>query len=323
MTPQVLAASPAPKVVHSGEGEAIDSFGDGVRVLLGGAQTGGSLLLIEARGEPGGGPPLHVHQNEDQLFAVLEGCYEFVLGSERFEARPGAVVFGPRGVPHTFRVVSDKPGRMLEACLPGGCEGFFRLLAREFATGAPNTKHIAREGEGYGITFLSPEDAAQRAFACDAIRPKIVRPDEGECHQSHGTRARVILTSEDTKGALGLVELTTPPGRGPTLHSHTHEEEIFLVQEGLYEFQIGDEKVEVGPGGVVYAPRPHAHSFRVVSDEPGRMLVMFAPGGFERFFPRALTYLQSVDGPPDASKLAQIGAELGLVDVSVDAEARG
>ena len=314
--PQVLAGAPhhgAPLIVRQGEGEVIEIFGGARRFLLTGEETGGRLLLGQGVGEAGSGPPLHVHEQEDELFIVLSGCCEMVLGSECFEAGPGTVAWGPRGLPHTFRIISDEPAEMMGACLPAGFERFSRLLAQEFATGAPNRNRIAREGDSFGFAFLSPEDAAGHTAraAQQGARARVVRPSEGRCWEAHGHRARIILAAEDTNGALGLVELQTPPGSGPTLHAHSHEDEIFLVQQGLYEFHIAGKRVEVGPGGVVYAPRPHAHSFRVLGPEAGRMLVLFQPGGFEEYFARAGQVLE--DGPLDSAKLAAIGAELGLV----------
>jgi mannose-6-phosphate isomerase-like protein (cupin superfamily) len=320
--PQVLAPTPSrPHIIRAGQGEEIGLFGDSACLLLTEEKTEGKLLLGLSHDSPGSGPPLHVHEREDELFLVQSGCYEFVLGSQSVEGGAGAVVFGPRGLPHTHRVVSEEPGRMLSACLPARYEGFVRLFARECATGAPNRSRIAEVSRSFGVSFLSPEDAQRLAEHAESngVAPRIVPPNEGECWEARGNRARLVLTGAQTGGALGLVELCTPPGDGPSPHVHSREEEVFLVQQGLYEFQIEGERVQAGTGDVVYAPRPHQHAFRVLGDEPGRMLVLFAPGGVEAFFPRVLKYLRSVDGPPDPRVMTSIGEELGLVSV-VDAE---
>jgi mannose-6-phosphate isomerase-like protein (cupin superfamily) len=295
ITPQVLEATPrrpliAPLIARPGKGEAIEIFGDTARLILTGEQTGGALFVSQSCDSPGAGPPLHVHEREDELFVIQSGCYEIVLGTERVEAGPGTVVFGPRGLPHTFRVVSDEPGQMMSAALPAGVEGFTRLFARECATGAPNMARITRHAEGFGLAFLSPEDAAHRSAqaARDNITPRMVPPDDGECWEAAGTRARVVLSSHDTNGVVGLVELSTPAGSGGGEQARTHEDAIFVVQAGRYEFHIAGERAEASPGTVVFAPRPHARSFRVVSQEPGRMLVLFEPGGFETSFVRGV-----------------------------------
>ncbi|MFL6085518.1 MAG: cupin domain-containing protein [Mycobacterium sp.] len=47
-------------------------------------------------------PPPHRHRREDEIFCVLEGEYEFVVGDRTIPATAGSVVYGPRNIPHTF-----------------------------------------------------------------------------------------------------------------------------------------------------------------------------------------------------------------------------
>jgi hypothetical protein len=58
-----------PPIVQLGEGTDLHAFGDVLSVLLGGEQTGGTLMVAFDVTPPGGGPP-HVHGNEDELFLV-------------------------------------------------------------------------------------------------------------------------------------------------------------------------------------------------------------------------------------------------------------
>ena len=39
------------------------------------------------------------------------------------------------------------------------------------------------------------------------------------------------------------------------LHVHEREDEYFFILEGEHVFQIGEETLQVGPGGFVVAPR--------------------------------------------------------------------
>jgi quercetin dioxygenase-like cupin family protein len=63
--------------------------------------------------------------------------------------------------------------------------------------------------------------------------------------------------------------------RSPSL---LHAEEGIFVLEGRYRFQLGDQQLELGPGDFVHVPRPTPHAFEAL--EPGRALVIVAPGGF-------------------------------------------
>ena len=46
--------------------------------------------------------PLHVHHKDDEAWYVLQGTLRVRMGEEIVEARAGAGVFVPRGVPHTY-----------------------------------------------------------------------------------------------------------------------------------------------------------------------------------------------------------------------------
>lgn len=91
--------------------------------------TGGSLALWEQQLPHGSSPPLHTHE-EDEAWCVLDGELTFVCGDQRLRASTGCFVFGPRGVPHSFRVESPT-ARMIGLTAPGGSEPFF------FETGRP------------------------------------------------------------------------------------------------------------------------------------------------------------------------------------------
>lgn len=119
-------------VVGAGDGEVFWALGDVAVNKLTSAQSGGSLLITDYTVMPGGGPPLHVHEREDEVFWVLEGEVWFAAADRRERATSGTLVYGPRGVPHTFRNCSDRPARMLVIVTPG--ENFERFFAR---VGAP------------------------------------------------------------------------------------------------------------------------------------------------------------------------------------------
>jgi mannose-6-phosphate isomerase-like protein (cupin superfamily) len=87
--------------------------------------AGGALGVLEGRFfEEGYGPPLHVHSREDEAVYVLEGQIRFRVGDDEFVAGPGTWVWQPRGVPHTFRVESER-ARALVIFTPGGLERMF------------------------------------------------------------------------------------------------------------------------------------------------------------------------------------------------------
>ena len=89
-----------------------------------GQDTGGALGLAEAKMWPGMATPLHVHHREDEAFYLLEGEIRFRRGDEEFTAEAGDFVFGPREVPHSFKVL-EGGARVLVLMTPAGLEQMF------------------------------------------------------------------------------------------------------------------------------------------------------------------------------------------------------
>jgi mannose-6-phosphate isomerase-like protein (cupin superfamily) len=114
--------------------------------------TGGAFSIFEE--DHPVDTPLHVHENEDELFYVLEGEHVFQVGDEEFRVGPGGLVFAPRGIPHAQRRVVPRVGRMLVLTSPAGLEGFFRDLADADRAGTLGPEAYATASRNHGITWL-------------------------------------------------------------------------------------------------------------------------------------------------------------------------
>ena len=123
--------------VAPGEGERIWIVGDTMTFKATGESTGGSLVLIENLTAPGGGPPPHVHTNEDEFFCVLDGTFEIRIGDEVHALGAGGFAYVPRGTVHSFRNTAETPSRILAGFTPGGIEGFFRESGRPATDDGP------------------------------------------------------------------------------------------------------------------------------------------------------------------------------------------
>jgi mannose-6-phosphate isomerase-like protein (cupin superfamily) len=119
--------------------------------------TGGVLMFSEVDAAPGGGPPLHVHEREDEWFYVVEGAFDIVLGDEVVHAGPGDFAFVPHGTPHRFANAGTGPGRILAALTPGGLEEFFR------AAGGDHRSEAAFEAAGsdHGVRVVDWRGAGE------------------------------------------------------------------------------------------------------------------------------------------------------------------
>ena len=99
-----------------------------------------------------------------------------------------------------------------------------------------------------------------------------------------GVTYRTILSSTDSGGAMSIIDSTSPSQSGPPRHIHDREDEVFVIISGRVLFWLDGETFERGPGETAFIPRGHEHTFRVVSAEPSRHLVILTPSGFEGFF---------------------------------------
>jgi quercetin dioxygenase-like cupin family protein len=65
---------------------------------------------------------------------------------------------------------------------------------------------------------------------------------------------RILFMSQgvETNGKYAVVEISSPPGGGPPLHSHTKETEGFYVIDGEFSFQHGDNKTLSKPGAFLH-----------------------------------------------------------------------
>ena len=96
---------------------------------LTGKDTGGSITWVLLDAQPKEGPPLHKHSREDEVFYVLSGTFEIVVGEKVVVAGPGRCVYGPRDVPHRWTNVGSQSGQLLSSFTPAGIEEFFLALA--------------------------------------------------------------------------------------------------------------------------------------------------------------------------------------------------
>jgi len=99
-----------------------------------------------------------------------------------------------------------------------------------------------------------------------------------------GTTYEIILSKEDSGGAMSIVRAEAPPDSGPLLHVHQDADETFVILSGRSEFLLNGNRSILGAGETVFVPRGSEHTFRVVGDEPALHLVILTPGGFEGFF---------------------------------------
>ena len=122
-----------------------------------------------------------------------------------------------------------------------------------------------------------------------------------------------VALFQETGGVYSLLELVIPPGSGPPPHTHLKEDEGFYVLEGIFKVWVGgNAPLELNPGDHAFGPRRIQHNFKNVGTAPGRLLLIFTPGGLEGYF-MELAEVRAVGGDDLLNKEEAIDKKYGIV----------
>lgn len=110
------------------------------------------------------GPPLHVHQVEDEAYYILEGELEMRDHKRVRKLRAGDFVHIPPGTPHTFKNPGSQRCRILVFISPAGLENFFfevgqpaRAGEQAPVPGAEELERMLAAAPKYGLTLHLPD----------------------------------------------------------------------------------------------------------------------------------------------------------------------
>lgn len=146
-----------PFVIAADEGEALQGPAGGPALVKARTETtNGAVTVVENVIGVGQGPPRHLHLREDELFYVLEGHIRIEAGDEVLDAPAGSLSFIPRGVPHVFQNVGDRPARLLVVFTPAGMERFFEGMAALAPDEPPDPARVREIARGAWMEVLGP-----------------------------------------------------------------------------------------------------------------------------------------------------------------------
>ncbi|HWE83691.1 MAG TPA: cupin domain-containing protein [Terracidiphilus sp.] len=128
---QLAPAPPAPELHPVTAGQ--DRFGNlhslgfsDLAFKVGTEETAGNLFVIEHRNLKPGGPPFHLHFNQDEWFYVMEGSVTFIVGGQKLTLGPGQSILAPRRIPHTFSSIVPSSHLLIAFAPAGKMEQYFR-----------------------------------------------------------------------------------------------------------------------------------------------------------------------------------------------------
>jgi mannose-6-phosphate isomerase-like protein (cupin superfamily) len=134
-------------------------------------------------------------------------------------------------------------------------------------------------------------------------RPRVVPPGAGTTAPTAPGLPVIEVKLPAADGAgFSLIEYQIPARFAPPphLHRHTRECAVTYVLKGELHYWFADGDAILGPGTLVQLPPGAWFRWANETDEPARILAMFAPGGFEQFF-------------LDVTAAAAAGGDLGQV----------
>jgi len=164
MSTEYATVPPEPSVLATNEGRHLHFLNHLATIKVQPGSTG-ALSVVEFTGPRGFGPPLHQHDNEDELFVIFDGSIVFRSGDLEIVADPGAHAFLPHGRPHTFQVLSETARFTCITASQTVTPQFDRMvealgspvIAPELPEAGPiDPAHVAEVCREYGIEILGP-----------------------------------------------------------------------------------------------------------------------------------------------------------------------
>ena len=115
----------------------------------------------------------------------------------------------------------------------------------------------------------------------------LLGPGEGKIVLVPGHKITHKISGEDTDGRYSLLEIELI-GDGPPQHIHKTEDESMYVLEGEIKVLLGERTFKAKAGTFVQIPRGTVHGFYRIDKKNAKLLAMFSPAGFEKFFDEAV-----------------------------------
>jgi len=176
--------------------------------------------------------------------------------------------------------------------------------------------HIPRRSFLQGALAVLPAAAfaqtANVAFAAKPVRVPNGVDREGKKHAIGLSSTTYKVLTQDTSGALFVLEQSNQTKGGPPRHLHHDVDELFYSLEGEYIVEVGSERVHLKAGDCVLGPREIPHAWAFAGGAPGRLLISFAPAGkMEAFFnERENRGIKPGEYTTDAAFMRAFGMEL-------------
>ena len=113
-------------VRHRAQARPPEAAPGGGAFLARSADTGGAVECAHLALDPGAGPPLHLHPDQDEALYVIDGQLCLQIEEEVYALGAGDFAFIPSGARHTLANPGAGPARAVQFFTPGGLAAFCR-----------------------------------------------------------------------------------------------------------------------------------------------------------------------------------------------------
>jgi len=195
-----------------------------------------------------------------------------------------------------------------------------RLNRRQFLETATVAGATASLGLVAGA--CAPSTREQSAAPADSPvdaprwRGAVLQPDEGQLLIA-GRRRASLRVKVDSKVAIdatmSMVISQVDPGASIPVHLHRNEDELIFIHTGNGIVTLGDDRIPVSPGAVLYGPRNIWHGVENTGSTPITWCAIYSPPGFEQFFKETGVAPEGNNSPPERDQVAAIARKYGMV----------
>ena len=156
-----------PLVVRHDDAEVLGTTPDTIRLLANGPDCGAFMSATRVQlGAGRGGATPHRHRSAAELFFILDGALQVLVGDEVVTARPGDTLVVPPDTVHAFGAAPGSAADALIVIAPGvERTAYFRLLDR-VRCGLADRHELLRTQDLYDNHFVPSsawDDARQTA----------------------------------------------------------------------------------------------------------------------------------------------------------------
>ena len=128
-----------------------------------------------------------------------------------------------------------------------------------------------------------------------AVKPLVLRPDEGRHYSMGRMSASFVADGDETKSRLSVSEWWLEPNTvspdTPNPHSHP-EDHLFYVIEGEVSVLLDEDWHHASPGTYVYIPGGTEHTFENRTPSRSGFISINSPGGFESQMPAIVEWFE-------------------------------